>query len=238
MEKLKAIISGRDWYHTSEPLIVFENRLKDMTNLQVSTISSNIPESSKNEANKQYLIMLVTCYETYIRDIFKKLIDKSFVSMSELMSLNRLMEVKFTLDEVEFIKNKNIKLSELVCEYINFQNFGIMMKAFSVINLDNEIERKLKKKDGIMPLPDSALSKDVKDGSSVIHKNLFNKKQLYHQINLLLKARHKIIHNNIDIAISQKDINIMTLAVYEFVMILDRVLQDIEKKKKSKLSSQ
>ena len=50
MKKLKKIISEREEYHTSQPLNLFETRLKDMMNLQVSTITSNIPESSKNEA--------------------------------------------------------------------------------------------------------------------------------------------------------------------------------------------
>lgn len=240
MKKLKKIIYEREWYYTSKPLNLFENRLKDMMNLQVSTITSNIPESSKNEAKKQYLVMLVTCYETYIREIFKILIDEKLVPVSELMKLRKLKEVKFTIDEIEFIRNKDIKLSELVCEYINFQNFGEMMNSFSIIELDKKLDEKIDEKDDIMPLPDSTLLKKSKDGAEianeffkqfVTHKKLFNKSQLYKQINLLLKARHKIIHNNIDIAITQEDVYSMTAAVYEFVMLLDRVLQDVRNKK-------
>lgn len=236
MEKLKKIISEREWYHTSKPLNLFETRLKDMMNLQVSTIPSNIPESSKNEAKKQYLVMLVTCYETYVKEIFKIIIDENLIPVTELMKLKKLKEVKFTIEEIEFIKNKDIKLSELVCEYINFQNFGNMMNAFSIIDLDKKIEEKISQKDGIMPLPDSKLLKKSKDGVEIVneffkqfavHKKMFNKSQLYKQINLLLQARHKIIHNNIDIAITQEDIYTMTAAIYEFIVLLDIILQDI-----------
>ena len=90
MKKISKIVSGRIWYHTSKPLKVFEVRLKDMMRLQVSTISSNIAKASKNEAKKQYLVMLVTCYETYLREIFKLIIDKKLVSVSELMKVKKI----------------------------------------------------------------------------------------------------------------------------------------------------
>ena len=158
------------------------------------------------------------------------------------MKLKKLKEVKFTIEEIEFIRNKDIKLSELVCEYINFQNFGNMMNAFSIIDLDKKIEEKIRQKDDIMPLPDSKLLKKSKEGAEIvneffkqfaIHKKMFNKSQLYKQINLLLQARHKIIHNNIDIAITQEDIYTMTAAIYEFIVLLDIILQDIRINKKS-----
>lgn len=244
MDKLKKIVSGREWYHTSKPLMVFENRLKDMMNLQVSTIPSNLPESSKNESKKQYLIMLVTCYETYVREVFKTLVDENLVPITQLMRLKKLKEIKFTLDEIEFIKNKDIKLSELVCEYINFQNFENMMNIFSIINLDKKIEEEINEKDNIMPPPNLAFLKNAKDGVEYVneffkqfalHKKMFNKTQLYKQINLLLTARHKIIHNNIDIAIAQEDIYTMTAAIYEFVILLDRILQNVRESKKDKI---
>ena len=212
-----------------------------MMNLQVSTIPSNIPESSKNEAKKQYLVMLVTCYENYVREIFKSIIDENLVSITELTKLRKLKEVKFTIEEIEFIRNKNIKLSELVCEYINFQNFGDMMGSFSIIDLDKKIEEKINQKDDIMPLPDSILTKKTKNGAEIVneffkqfalHKKMFNKSKLYKQINILLLARHKIVHKNVDISIAQEEINTMTAVVYEFVILLDRILQDIRNSKK------
>ena len=61
---------------------------------------------------------------------------------------------------------------------------------------------------------------------------MFNKSQLYKQINLLLQARHKIVRNNIDIAITQEDIS-MTAAIYEFILLLNIILQNIRINKKS-----
>ena len=110
------------------------------------------------------------------------------------------------------------------------------MTAFLIIDLDKLIEEKIQNKDDVMPLPDSVLLK--KGGAEVvnelfkqfaIHKKGFNKTQIYEQINLLINARHKIIHNNIDIAITQEDVYIMTAALYEFIILLDRILQDIKK---------
>jgi len=67
---------------------------------------------------------------------------------------------------------------------------------------------------------------------------MFNKAGLYSQINLLLRARHKIVHQNIDIKIFQEDITIMTAAIYEFIILLNKIVEEvkIEKSVKTKKS--
>jgi len=284
MKKLRKIISNRGWEHKSSPMEVFENRLKDMMNLEILTISSKLPESAKNEAKKQYLVMLVTCYETYLRGMFKKIITEQLVPFSKIMKLKKLKEIRFTLEEVELIKNENIEFAELVCGYINFQNFKEMKEAFSLIGFDKKIDKKIEEKDDVMPLPSlrtlkkgkniankfykdfidfvsyfsitpSDLNKKTneeekdntippskrirKKGGNTIsefykeftaHKKMFNKAGLYSQINLLLEARHKIIHQNIDIKIFQEDVMVMTATIYEFIFLLNKIIEETSEK--------
>lgn len=205
MKKLKKIISDKEWKHKLPPLQVFENRLKDMMNLEVLTISSKLSDSAKNEAKKQYLIMLVTCYETYLREIFKEIIRDKLAPFSKVIKLKKLRKIQFSFEELDFIRTKSIELPELVCEYINFQNFKEIMEAFSIIGLDSKINKKMEEKDGIVPPPRKEIL-DAGDGANAvnefykeiaIHKKIFNKLGLFSQIELLLKARHKIIHQNI-----------------------------------------
>jgi len=153
MKRLRKIISDREWAHKSPPFKVFENRLKDMMDLEILTISSKISKSAKNEAKKQYLIMLVTCYETYLRETFKEIIKEKLVPFSKIAKLKKLKDVQFTLEELEVIKNQRIEFPELVCEYINFQNFKEMKEAFSIIGFDKKITKKIEEKDNVMPLP-------------------------------------------------------------------------------------
>lgn len=232
MKKLRKIISDREWKHNSSPLEVFENRLKDMMDLEVLTISSKISDSAKNEAKKQYLIMLVTYYETYLRETFKEIIREKLVPFSKISKLKKLKSVQFSLEELEFIKNKNIDLPELVCEYINFQNFKEMKEVFSIIGFDKKIIKKIEEKDNLMPLPKGRTLKKgwINEFYKEIanHKKIFDKAGLYYQINLLLKARHKIVHQNIDIKIFQEDVMVMTAAIYEFVFLLNKIVEEIK----------
>jgi hypothetical protein len=244
MEKLKKILYKRNWNHKSLPLDVFENRLIDMMNLQGSTLRLDILDSSKNEGRKQYIIMLVVCYETYAREVFKILIDEEIINPSDLMTLKKIKNVQFAIDEIEVIKKENIKFSELVCEYINFQNLHELREAFSLIDLDKKLQEAVKNKDEVMPNPKKL---DYSSGAEfanlffkefVKHKKLFNNiGSLYTQIEFLLRLRHNIIHNNIDIAIDQEDILIMTSAVYEFVILLDKLIQDMVHGRKEKVPS-
>ncbi len=244
MKRLKKIISNREWAHKSSPFEVFENRLKDIIDLEVLTISSKISDSAKNEAKKQYLIMLVTCYETYLRETFKEIIEEKLIPFSKIAKLKKLKDIQFTLEELDFIKNQKIEFPELVCEYINFQNFREMKEAFSIVGFDKKIAKKIEEKDNIMPPPKGRILKE-KTGAGVVnefykdfaaHKKIFNKAGLYSQINLLLEARHKIVHQNIDIKIFQEDVMVMTAAIHEFIFLLDKVIEEIRMKKSNKKS--
>ncbi len=239
MKKLKRIISDREWAHKSEPLKVFEGRLNHMALLIGASAQSNLPPLAKIEARKQYLIMLVACYETYLREMFKIIIEKELVPLNKVLKLKKLKKVEFTFQELEYIKKMNISLSELIAEYLNFQNFEEIMNIFSVVNFKLEMKKRLESKDDIVPSPED-LSKIKKiDNQNFIteffkhfslHKKATNEEFIYHKIKLLLKLRHKIIHKNIDIGLGQDDILDMTLVVYEFIMTLEKIVENLQKK--------
>ncbi|MFH1248950.1 MAG: HEPN domain-containing protein [archaeon] len=233
MDKLKRIVSDRQWYHTSAPLKVFEGRLKDMIFLEGTILTQkNMNSSTKNEARKQYVIMLVTCYETYTREMFKILINEELVAIPKI---KKMKDVKFAIEEIEYIKKNNIELSELLAEYINFQNFEEVLEIFKNFGLNKKIDESLNNRDGVMPLPDSIFKNKKIDSETFVIEffkqmtlhNKIDKEYLFHQIRLLLGIRHKIIHKNIDITIEQEDLLTFTLAIYEIVMILDRFVQDM-----------
>jgi len=238
MKKLKRITSNRGWAHKSEPLKVFEGRLNSMALLIGSSLQGNLPDLAKIESRKQYLIMLVTCYETYLREMFKIFIDKELVSLSKILKLKKIKKVQFTFKELEYIKKMDISLPELIVEYINFQNFEEIMGVFSIINFKSEMKKRLKSKDDIVPSP-KELSKinEINDKNFIteffkhfsLHKKATDEKFIYNKIRLLLEVRNKIIHKNIDINIGQEDILSITLAVYEFIMTLEKIARDLLK---------
>ena len=235
MDKLRKIVSDRRWEHISEPLKVFDGRLKDMILLLSSIISSKKKEDSVSlEARKQYLVMLVSCYETYLRDSFKEVITNNLVDISKIMEIKKLKDVKFSIPEVEYIRSNEINLSELLAEYINFQNFEEIFGIFSSWGFEKELDKILSSKDDIMPLPDEDFMKKAPDAGEfiieffkgiTIHKSMMDKSYMISKIQLLLDVRHKIVHKNIDVFISQEDILELTLAVYEFVIAVERFTQ-------------
>lgn len=238
MDRLKRIVMDREWSHDSEPLKVFEGRLRDMILLLSSTIAqSKIEDSVKLEARKQYIVMLVSCYETYLREIFKEIITNNLVSIENIKKIRSLKDLKFTIDEVEYIKNNKIYLSELLAEYINFQSFEEVFGIFSLWGFDKELEKRLSLKDEVMPLPDEEFLKKNPDVGNfiidffkqiAIHRKIIDKDYMISKIKSLLEVRHKIVHKNIDISISQEDILELTLSVYEFIVSIENFVLTLE----------
>jgi len=238
MDKLKRIVSDRKWNHSSEPLKVFDGRLREMILLLSSVISQEeLEDSIKLEARKQYIIMLVCCYETYLRDTFKDIITKNLVSTENIKKIRSLKDIKFTIEEVEFIRGNNIYLSELLAEYINFQNFEEVYGIFSSWGFSSNLEKRLSSKDEVMPLPDKE-SKENDAGAFIIeffkqltsHKKLIDKDYMINKIKMLLEVRHKIVHKNVNIFISQEDVLELTLSVYEFISSIEDFVSSLETK--------
>lgn len=151
MNKIKRAIENRQFHNKSHPLKVFESRLKAMMELEGSIVSSKLSEVIKNEARKQYLTMLVTSFENYNREIFRKLIDDKLIPLEKIFKLKKLKKLKFNSEEVKYVKENNVKLSELASEYINFQNLDEVLSIFSIINIKKEMKELIENKDNKMP---------------------------------------------------------------------------------------
>jgi hypothetical protein len=237
MDKLKRIVSDRSWMHTSEPLKVLETRLKDMAKLEGAIIlEKNMEDSVKNESKKQYMIMLVACYETYMREVFKIIIHKRLVPIEKIVNIKKVKEVKLTIGEVDYINHNKIDLSELIAEYINFQNFEDVFRVFLSIGLDEFMNGFFNSRCGVVPGPETIFKEKIPDGGDFVieffkqmslHSNRLTKGEMIRKIKLLLQLRHKIVHLNIEISIVQEDILSITFAIYQFVTIIDAFLQHL-----------
>ena len=249
MDKLRKIVRLRNVKNKSKPLEIFEERMKDSMALEGAILSNKLGEKIIDEAKNQMIIVMVSCYEAYLRDIFSFIIDEELVPLDRLLRIKQLKNLSFNIKEIEFIRRENIKLSEIICNYINFQNFDNMKQAFSIINLDKNFSRKIESKSNIMPPPEmrikkSSSKKEIEDAVSewsneffkqfAKNKKTFNIRQLYSSLKFLLEVRHLIVHQNIKFRIDQDEILQFTSALYEFVIILDEIIQELKDKKEAK----
>jgi hypothetical protein len=239
VDKLTRIVSDRKWDHFSEPLIVFEGRFQNTLTLLSSVVSQkNIEQSIKLEARKQYIVMLVSCYETYLRDTFKEIITNNLVYIDKIKKIKNLKDVKFNIDEVEYIRKNDINLAEILAEYINFQNFDETYSIFSLFGFEKELEKILNSKEEITPLV-GKFDKELNQEKIIIsffkqlakHKNLIDKDHMITKIKLVLDLRHKIVHKNINVSLSEEDILEFTLSVYKFVMAVGNFVNYLEENK-------
>jgi hypothetical protein len=121
-----------------------------------------------------------------------------------------------------------------------------MIQAFSIINIDKEIGKKIKNKSNVMPPPEMMMKKtsSKKEIEEIVsnsmneffkqfvkNKRTFNLKQLYSSLKFLLQVRHLIVHENIKFKIDQDEILHFTSAIYEFVILLDEIVQELRKNK-------
>lgn len=245
MKRLIKIVERRELKERTKPLKVFEDRMKDSMALEGAILSKKLGENLINEAKNQMIVVMVTCYEAYLRDIFNIIVDEELVPLDRLFKIKQLKDLKFNLKEVEFIRKKGIKISEIVCNYINFQNFNQMKQAFSIIDIDKEFSRKIRSKSNTIPPPEMRIKnsfskEEIEEVASewaneffkqfAKNKKTFNLKQLHSSLNFLLQVRHLIVHENIKFKIDQDEILHFTSAIYEFVMILDDIVQELRKK--------
>lgn len=246
MKKLIKIVKKRNLKERTYPLKIFEERMKDTMSLEGTLLSKKLDEKLINEVKNQMIVVMITCYESYLRDIFSIIIDEGLVPLEKLFRIKQIRDIQFNLKDVEYICQKNIKISEIICNYINFQNFNQMIQAFSIINIDKEIGRKIKNKSNVMPPPEMMMKKtsskeEIEEIVSnhmneffkqfVKNKRTFNLKQLYSSLKFLLQVRHLIVHENIKFKIDQDEILHFISAIYEFVMLLDEIVQELRKKK-------
>ena len=78
MDKLRKIVRLRNVKNKSKPLEIFEERMKDAIALEGAIFK--LGEKIIDEAKNQMIILMVSCYEAYLRDIFGFIIDVLLLS--------------------------------------------------------------------------------------------------------------------------------------------------------------
>ena len=87
MERLKKIAQLKKLKNKSKPLKVFEERMKEAMALEVAVLSNKLGEKMINEAKNQMIIVMVSCYEAYLRDTLALIIDKELVPLDKLFKI-------------------------------------------------------------------------------------------------------------------------------------------------------
>lgn len=129
----------------SKPFSVFENRLSEIFQLKGLIDLLEIPKNIKYQSRKQFIVSLVTCFETYLKDMYKLMIDKKIIKLEKLYRVKRIKDAKYKILELLQIEKREIRISTLICNEINFQNFDQLVQAYSVIDLEKNFESILKK---------------------------------------------------------------------------------------------
>ena len=150
------------------------DRLQSLSDIMSKIENFTDSENIINNSRKNYLINLVSFFETWMRRLFIKMIDKYDLNSYRVAEqINRKIKFK---DLIEISKTP-IGMGELMAEFINFQNLSDIDKFFSAMFNENFLEQiKLTENTGMKPLPDGYY-KTIKKG---------------------LECRHEIVHNFIN----------------------------------------
>jgi len=81
-------------------------------------------EDYLNVPISQYIVSLVTCWETYFRDMFVFLSKADEQFLNDVISMNNIV-----VKEHEFIR-EDFSLAEFISKFFNFQNLNNTEKAF------------------------------------------------------------------------------------------------------------
>jgi hypothetical protein len=188
----KAILIRESAYLKSQsPHIAYRNRLKGPEQILYIIESSNVKNSIKLEARRQYIVALCAAFETYWRDFFKLMVDLYKIPVEKGSQLNKIV---FTFADMREIVGRKLTLGELVTTAYVFQSLDAVNQAASeILGIDafrtfaeskirvSEVPRKNRsKKHGKL------LQQDVP--GKTVFKNISN-------IEKAFKMRHETVHH-------------------------------------------
>lgn len=162
--------------------------------------------------------------------------------------MRRLKQIRFDLyDLFDFNKN-NIRLSEIIIAYLNFQNINCILDLCDVIEFDKyvsklkkSLENNFKKEKNFLVLEkfvktvsrqtnqtldnlivSKATSKMIIEymASDYMLLELFSAQKCINTLTQLITKRHKIVHKAADIDIKNWEVLAYTLAVIQFSSVL------------------
>ena len=145
MNKFKRILGDRKFSTKSKPFDLLEKRVTEAFILERRVAMSNFSQSNKNQSDKQFIVYLVSCFESYLRDIFKLMIDQQLIPITEFMKFERLKNLKLNLLDIEKAKKEKITISEIIVNELSFQNFNEILKLCFIIDFDKYYPKLIKK---------------------------------------------------------------------------------------------
>lgn len=105
------------------------NRAKMVLHFVQSAPNNSKGRRMKSEARKQFIISLVTAFETYTGDLVVELIDNNRVNLNP--KLLEGISAKYNIKEInDIIKNK-LTIGELICDNLNFQRLDSTFEYLS-----------------------------------------------------------------------------------------------------------
>ncbi|MEC0234871.1 hypothetical protein P4H71_11085 [Paenibacillus kribbensis] len=142
----------------------------------------------------QYIVSLVTCWETYFRDLFVFLLEMDSEFLEDVVDLNNIQ-----LNHEELILN-NVKPSEFVSKFFNFQNFQDTEQALSPLFENKDFFKTVSE----YQRPFILINK--RKIGTISLSTLFN--NWYETIIEFFEIRHKIVHDaNYRIVVTNKFIS-------------------------------
>lgn len=138
----------------------------------------NVSKEFKETAYRQYFVFLVSCWETYFRDIFV------YVYSGDIQSIKKLIqEMKITESTPEL---GDITLEELLSKSFNFQNIDSIKTAYSSLWGDDFLEY-------ICNIEITSLGLNGKIMNGFVISSLFPEWQEI--LHISFNTRHKVIHD-------------------------------------------
>ncbi len=263
---IKRVLEHRMFYQRSHPFRLLEKRLVDAFELERKVNESNFYKNQKNHSKRQFFVFVVTCLESYLQEICRLMIDKKVLSAKDFMKnrdiKDKIKGLKFDILDIVTINEKEINVSELISERLNFQNLKDIKAFCNLIEFDHyfkAINAEIKRGEiGRLALPRVQSKKSMEEFVKMIarekNKSLKNlkishaltltiikymyqkmdldKEKIFGTIEMGIWIRHKIVHKAVDI-------NIKDWQVFSFLMAtiqLCAIVQEIFNIKKEEIN--
>lgn len=250
MDRIDRILENRIFKNSSPPFKVLEKRLTEALELERKILIFKFSKRLHEQAKRQFIVFLISCFESYLEEMFKLMIDKNQISIEKLLELRKLKYLKFNLEELKTIDENKIKLSEIISNEINFQNFVEIMALCSIIDFNKYFDllkkhfengnvgfTKKESTDAIISLAKYRKStedpwknsKFSKDFFRMVVRNLYRapiheKKKMLGTIELGIQIRHKIVHKAANFKLPHK---VFHLALFLSIMHFCAIIQEI-----------
>ena len=122
MVNVNRLIENREYSNTNFYKI-FKKKVTLAFELERRVEENKFSKESIMQSRRQYIVYLVSCLESYLEELFKRYVDSNLVNFEKLSKMERLKQLKFNASDLLKFKKENIKTSEIIIEYLNFQNF-------------------------------------------------------------------------------------------------------------------